>query len=81
MAPRPIHTGANHDPGEQHYQLKTLLSLAHNPVDVSGTNDTDQNTAELAPAPSACSLWRRADTARFTADARPTPTARWAHTS
>ena len=56
-------------PSEQHNQLKTLLRLAYDPVGVSGASDSDTVTAGLAPAPSACSFWRRAETARFTADA------------
>ena len=54
---------------EQHNKLKTLLQLAYDPVSVSGANDSDPATAGLAPAPSACSFWRRAETTRFTADA------------
>jgi uncharacterized protein (DUF169 family) len=57
-------------PTEQHHQLKTLLQLTHDPVGVSGASDSDPITAGLAPAPSACRLWRRAETARFTADAK-----------
>ena len=57
-------------PTEQHHQLKTLLQLAYDPVGVSGVNDSEPSTADLAPAPSACSFWRRAETARFIADAR-----------
>jgi len=45
------------------------LQLAYDPVGVSGASDSDTVTAGLAPAPSACSFWRRAETARFTADA------------
>ncbi len=56
-------------PAEQHDQLKKLLQLAYNPVGVTGTSDSDPVTTDLAPAPSACSFWRRAETARFTADA------------
>ena len=55
---------------EQHHQLKTLLQLAYDPVGVSGTGDSSPITSGLAPAPSACSFWRRAETARFTADAK-----------
>jgi uncharacterized protein (DUF169 family) len=55
---------------EQAQQLKTLLRLAYDPVGVLGANDTDSVTHGLAPAPSACSFWRRAETARFTADAQ-----------
>lgn len=55
-------------PIEQHQQLKNLLQLAYDPVGVSGASDTDAVTADLAPAPSACSFWRRAETADFTAD-------------
>ena len=57
-------------PIEQHNQLKKLLQLAYDPVGVSGVSDSDPVTAGLAPAPSACSFWRRAETARFTADAK-----------
>jgi uncharacterized protein (DUF169 family) len=56
-------------PAEQHQQLKTLLQLAYDPVGVSGASDSDPITASLAPAPSACSFWRRAEMARFTANA------------
>ena len=56
-------------PAEQHHQLKTLLRLSYDPVGVSGASDSDPITAGLAPAPSACSFWRRAETASFTADA------------
>jgi uncharacterized protein (DUF169 family) len=57
-------------PAEQHYQLKTILQLAYDPVGVSGASDSGPVTAGLAPAPSACSFWRRAETARFTADGK-----------
>mgnify|MGYP001571764076 FL=1 len=57
-------------PAEQHHQLKTLLQLAYDPVGVSGASDSDPITAGTAPAPSACSFWRRAETASFTADAK-----------
>ncbi len=57
-------------PAEQHHQLKTLLRLAYDPVGVSGASDSDPITKGLAPAPSACSFWRRAETASFTADAK-----------
>ena len=57
-------------PAEQHQQLKTLLRLAYDPVGISGASDSDPITIGLAPAPSACSFWRRAETARFTADAK-----------
>jgi uncharacterized protein (DUF169 family) len=57
-------------PAEQHHQLKTLLGLTYDPVGVSGASDSEPVTAGLAPAPSACSFWRRAETARFTADAK-----------
>jgi len=57
-------------PAEQHHRLKKLLQLAYDPVGVSGASDSAPVTAGLAPAPSACSFWRRAETARFTADAR-----------
>jgi len=57
-------------PAEQHNQLKTLLRLAYDPVGVSGASDSDPITAGLAPAPSACSFWRRAETTSFTADAK-----------
>ena len=57
-------------PAEQHHQLKILLRLAHDPVGISGASGSETVTAELAPAPSACSLWRRAETAKFTADAK-----------
>ncbi len=56
-------------PAEQHNQLKRLLQLSYNPVGVSGANDSAPITTGIAPAPSACSFWRRAETARFTADA------------
>jgi len=55
-------------PTEQHHQLKILLGLGYDPVGVSGASDSDPITANLTPAPSACSFWRRAETARFTAD-------------
>ncbi len=54
---------------EQHHQLKTLLRLAYDPVGVSGAGDSDPITAGLAPAPSACSFWRRAEMTVFTVDA------------
>ncbi len=57
-------------PAEQHHQLKTLLQLAYDPVGVSGAGDSDPIAASTAPAPSACSFWRRAETASFTADAK-----------
>lgn len=57
-------------PAEQHYQLKTLLRLAYDPVGVSGANDSEPVTAGIEPAPSACSFWRRAEMTRFTADAK-----------
>jgi uncharacterized protein (DUF169 family) len=57
-------------PTEQHLQLKTLLRLTYDPVSVTGAGDADVVTAGLAPAPSACSFWRRAESAAFTADAR-----------
>lgn len=56
-------------PAEQHHQLKTLLQLTYDPVGVSGASDSDPITAGTAPAPSACSFWRRAETTSFTADA------------
>jgi uncharacterized protein (DUF169 family) len=56
-------------PTEQHHQLKNLLRLAYDPVGVSGAGDSEPISAGLAPAPSACRFWRRAETARFTADA------------
>lgn len=56
-------------PAKQHQQLKTLLRLAHDPVGVSGAGDSEPVSADIAPAPSACSFWRRAETARFAADA------------
>lgn len=54
---------------QHHQQLKTLLRLVHDPVGVSGVSDTDSATAGLAPAPSACSFWRRAENASFSAGA------------
>ena len=57
-------------PAEQHHRLKKLLQLAYDPVGVSGASDSAPVTAGFAPAPSACSFWRRAETVRFTADAR-----------
>ena len=57
-------------PAEQQHHLKTLLQLAHAPVGVSGAGNSEPITAGLAPAPSACSFWRRAETASFTADAK-----------
>jgi uncharacterized protein (DUF169 family) len=57
-------------PAEQHNLFKTLLGLAYDPVGVSGASDSDPVTAGLVPAPSACSFWRRAETSRFTADAK-----------
>lgn len=56
-------------PSEQHNQLKKLVRLSFDPVGVSSASDSDPVTADLAPAPSACRFWRRAETARFTADA------------
>lgn len=56
-------------PTELHNQLKTLLQLAYDPVGVSGAGSSDPVTVGIVPAPSACSFWRRAETARFTADA------------
>jgi uncharacterized protein (DUF169 family) len=56
-------------PTEQHNQLKTLLQLVYDPVGVSWVSDSEPITTGLAPAPSACSFWRRAETASFTADA------------
>ncbi|MHB8622026.1 MAG: DUF169 domain-containing protein [Sulfuricaulis sp.] len=57
-------------PVQQHDQLKRLLQLAYDPVGITGASDSDPVTADLAPAPSACRFWRRAETARFTADAK-----------
>jgi uncharacterized protein (DUF169 family) len=57
-------------PAEQHHQLKTLLGLAYDPVGISGASDSEPVTTSLAPMPSACSFWRRAETARFTVDAK-----------
>jgi uncharacterized protein (DUF169 family) len=63
------HKGQTMTPAEQHNQLKKLLQLAYDSVGVSGASDSDPITSDLAPVPSACSFWRRAETARFTADA------------
>jgi len=57
-------------PAEQQQHLKTLLSLAYDPVGVSGAGDSARVTEGAAPAPSACSFWRRAETESFTADAK-----------
>ncbi|MBI3545890.1 MAG: DUF169 domain-containing protein [Gammaproteobacteria bacterium] len=56
-------------PAEQHQQLKTLLQLAYDPIGISSTSDSAVATTSAA-APSACNLWRRAESASFTADAK-----------
>ncbi len=56
-------------PAEQYNQLKKLLQLAYDPIGISSASNSDPISAGLAPAPSACRFWRRAETASFTADA------------
>lgn len=47
--------------------LMNLLWLAHEPIGVSGADAAPPGQA--APAPSACTFWRRAERAAFSADA------------
>jgi uncharacterized protein (DUF169 family) len=54
-------------PAQQADSLTSLLQLAHEPIGVSGADAA--SPGEIRPAPSACTFWRRAERAAFSADA------------